>query len=171
MPRTSGGAAGGGGGGTPPGAFAIIYAQVNIGGSVPQQVQVLDQPYLTSNPNITSGIMLSASSLPSLIGASSVVCPVADFAADVAGVDTTTDDLILTGVITVADQLGTNAISVAGSVDIAKVGPGQSGGVDFSMADATAIVGTDLSWDTATGISTTAGGIFSVSIEITAIWD
>jgi hypothetical protein len=108
--------------------------------------------------------------LSTLIAPTGIV--VAAFTLSVTGVDTTTDDLQLIGYLWVSNQLGTEVITVAGTGDIAQVGPDQSGSIDWTMADATAVAGSDLTWDsTDVEVTSTAGGIFTVSLVWSATWD
>ena len=162
----------GGGGGLPAGAFPLCAGSFSTGGSVPTGGGFQTNGYLTAASVPAGAFDVAVTSLPSLFGATSVVVALAGLdGPSVTGVDTTTDDLILTAILTVANQLGTEAISVMATGDIAMSGPGQDGSVDWSTATPTAVAGADLTWNPATGVSTTAGGIFTATLTFSVTWD
>ncbi len=81
------------------------------------------------------------------------------------------DTYDITAVLTVSNLAGTEVIQVKATASIAAGGLG--GAPDFSTAEATAVAGTDLVWDSeAFGtVTSTAGGIFAAILTLAGGWD
>lgn len=112
-------------------------------------------------------------SVPVLVAPGGVVAGgVASIGFTVSHIDTTADAFDLTGKMLVSNLTGTQVIGIIATGSVPMVGPDQSGTIDFTTGTPTAIAGTDLVWTAATStLTTTAGGVFVVSIQTNGSWD
>ena len=163
---------GGSGGGLTIDAFPLITVEFSTQGSTAYIYTENAYPLLTapSGGSLMGQWEQVMTSLPTLVTASQAV--VSSPGLYVYEVNTSLDDLILGAGLVVSNMTGTQVLQVFATGDIAQVGPGQSGSVDWSTATPTAIQGTDLTWDSgAQSVSSTLGGIFMATMLSTAGWD
>lgn len=90
--------------------------------------------------------------------------------AEIHGIPSSTDGFDFTVFVAVASLDGTNIVYLIAS---ANVGPGVDSTVanlsDLNVGDGQ--LGSDLTWDPGTGLSTTAGGAYGIVVTFQAGWD
>lgn len=94
---------------------------------------------------------------------------VAGFEVTLTGIPSATDGFDFSMTMAVGSLDGTNAMSLQASGSVAaNAGNGELG---FSDVFVSSQVGSDLTWDPDTGVSTTAGGVYGVVATLSAGWD
>lgn len=160
---------GSGGGGLGPDAFPLYIAQFGLGGTAADTYVFEQNTYLSAAATPVGEVEGTVTSVPTLVAPSGLVAGSPTL--DIDGLDTTTDDLGLNAHLWVTNLLGTEVLELVASGDIAQSGPGQSGDIDWTTATANAVAGSDLSWDGSSTVTSTAGGVFVVSLVFTMNWD
>lgn len=153
---TSGGS--GGGGALVPVNFG---GTLNVDGNVATQFSMFEtQP---SMPD-ANALAIQATSTPTVVAPLGNVCD--SPTGFIVGIDTTTNAYVINVIITVSNLAATEVLQISGTVTVPVAGPNQSGSIDFTTADTTVIAGTDLTWDGTSIVSSTAGGVFVVSVAL-----
>lgn len=158
---TSGGS--GGGGALVP---VTIGLNLNVDGNVATLLQVAEvQPLIVGNNELSA----LATSTPTVVAPLGNVCDSPSGA--IGNVDTTSDSFFLGATIIVSNLAATEVLVISANVTLAIAGPNQSAEIDWTTADTTVVAGTDLAWDGTSVVSSTAGGVFVVSIALTATYE
>lgn len=109
-------------------------------------------------------------SVPQVASALGLVC--SGFYCDIGGIDTTSDPYLIVMDVTISDLTGTNILTINGNATASAGGPNDGATVDWTTVTATAVAGTDLVWDAAaTTVTSTAGGVYVVSVYCVFGWD
>lgn len=75
------------------------------------------------------------------------------------------DNIDTNATLYITDAAGANTLTVSGSSSLATPVVGDGTAIDWTAASAT-IVGVDLTWDGTTGVTSTAGGIYFVTLLV-----
>jgi hypothetical protein len=126
-------------------------------------------PFLVTGPWIKSGSVFYGTATltvgPSATAAMGTVAPPPDIAA----LNAPGEGVAINVTMTVANATATESIVVGGTVGLTETATGAWTGYSLTGSDVDVLsqVGTDLEWDTGTGaVTTTAGGVFFVSIHL-----
>lgn len=157
-----------GGTAAPPQARIDLQPVVNPDDPAIQTVIVWNQGPL--NGETRSGSFdAGGGSVPALIGASGTVVVVGGEGFTVTGIPVSADRFDMAVTLLVTNQDGTEVISVSGT---AKTTAGDTSlSFDWTAANATALAGSDLTWDGTSAVTSLLGGIFSVFVSGTCGWD
>ena len=168
---TSGGS--GGGSAFNPGNYPLVESEFAIQGTAAGSLIGLSSNLFTIADPVTGFSTVFAflgTSLPTLVAALSPIINLADMSQLVGPLDTPNAGFQFEALLSVADLTGSNLISVLGSADIPSGQTAATALIDWSTASVQTTVGADLTFDPAVGISTTAGGVFVVSVEFNGSW-
>ena len=148
-----------------------LAVSVVVDGSVAATLTHASNPILAFNTvqGQVGAVADALSSLVTLVAPSAYVCAV-PAGPTLDALDTTSGVLNVTCVLTVANQLGTQAIKVTVTGTVAQVGTNQTYSQSWASPTVDAVVGTDLAWSSSTGVSSTAGGLFTVDLAWSLAW-
>lgn len=155
-----------GGGGTP---SPLYTERMAIAGSV--NIACLIAAVFSIDPVALSGSAnATLTGISELVAAAGVV--VNNFEWRVDFVDTTHDQFDLSATVYVVNQTATQIGRLIGAGSLPSVGPNQSGFIDWTTASFTNLVGTDLTFDSASAaISSTAGDTYTCLMTANGGWD
>ena len=123
----------------------------------------------TADTTVGNYIVGGYTSVPQVASALGLVC--SSFNCQISYIDTTNDDYYIEMTVTISDLTGTNILTINGTAEASAGGPNDDATVDWTTATATAVAGTDLVWDAAaTTVTSTAGGVYVVSVSCTFNW-
>lgn len=153
---------GGSGGGGASIDFALLLYDLTVNDAATTLYNVTQGVPIVGND--TELVATVTTSLPFTVPALTAVVNAED--AGLFNVDTTNSAYTATATIMVSNAIGTEVIWVSATATAIIDGPGQNISIDWTTATVTAVAGTDLSWNGASVISSTAGGVFSASLAV-----
>lgn len=143
---------------------SAISGSANLGS---QSLGIAKQLFRLNPIALSGSYQGSATSIPVVVEEAGTVASL--LSADVSDLPASSDAVDLGYTLLISNLDGTQVFRVSGSAVIAA---GVSGGsIDFSAASHDALVGSDLSWDPDTGVTSAAGGVFVVQLALNAGYD